>query len=325
MSYYSWNGSAPLYEFNFPTGWGAGSYSILVDGVTVPLMTTQVVTGKVTFTEKFGAQESNSTGVYELDLSQTGKSLSAWRTLDGLQTDISYFAGLILPDKAGRQITIGGLGNSGIRFYWPDGLAGVQGVNEWVEAPGVLSLQVQRSYPSAMIMTNGSILVVGGQSNNAEQPTLELLPATGGTVYLDFIDRTALYNLYPFACVLPSGIFIACYDEARILDEKTFGTIKTLPNMPGSINNPNQGRTNLVQGTIVLLPQYAPFTDNLRVLICGGSTSSGDDGDPIDNCISTAPEDPSPVWTIERMVSVSFRRLRSFSVLLANFNIIAAF
>jgi hypothetical protein len=175
-------------------------------------------------------------------------------------------------------------------------------------------LKVPRWYPSAMVMANGSIMIIGGEigDNDAEQPTLELLPATGvpetgttsgysnTTVYLDFLDRTAPFNLYPFVCVVPSGIFIAYYNEARILDEVTFETIKTLPNMPAAVNDPTGGRSYQLEGSMVLLPQYAPYTDNLGVLICGGSTSGG--GYPIDNCVSTQPEDPDPVWTIERMV-----------------------
>jgi hypothetical protein len=46
--------------------------------------------------------------------------------------------GLILPDKAGRQMTIGGWfgdANFGVRLYTPDGTAGVKGVNEWAEDP----------------------------------------------------------------------------------------------------------------------------------------------------------------------------------------------
>jgi Glyoxal oxidase N-terminus len=255
-------------------------------------------------------------------LSEINNWDAAWRTLYGLQTDVFCSAGLILPDKAGRHMTIGGWfgeSNFGVRLFTPDGSDGVQGVSEWEEDPGALSLQVPRWYPSALTMANGSILIVGGEiaSNAAEQPTLEILPATGvpeagtisgysnTTVYLDFLDRTAPFNLYPFTCVLPTGgIFIAYFNEARILDEGTFATTRTLPNMPGSVNNPFAGRTYQLEGTMVLLPQYAPYHDHLQVLICGGSTAVGDDGDPIDNCISTAPEDPEPVWTIERMVSV---------------------
>jgi len=270
-----------------------------------------------------------------LDLSEIGNFTAAWRALTGLQTDVFCSAGLILPDKAGRQLTIGGWfgeSNFGVRLFTPDGSAGVPGTSKWEEDPGALSLQLPRWYPSALTMANGSLLIVGGEvaSNAAEQPTLEILPATGvpdpntisgysnTTVYLDFLDRTAPFNLYPFICVLPTGgIFIAYYNEARILDEHTFQTIKTLPNMPGSVNNPLAGRTYQLEGTMVLLPQYGQYTDNLRVLICGGSTAVGDDGDPIDNCISTAPEDPNPVWTIERMVS-AFLGAFNFSVPVTN-------
>lgn len=52
---------------------------------------------------------------------------------------------------------------------------------------------------------------------------------------------------------------------------------------------------------MVLLPQYAPYTEPLGILICGGSTPSGHYA--LDNCVSTQPEAETPVWTIERMVS----------------------
>jgi hypothetical protein len=100
--------------------------------------------------------------------------------------------------------------------------------------------------------------------------------------------------------VVPTGIFIAYYNEARILNEVTFETVKELPNMPGAVNDATGGRSYQLEGSMALLPQHAPYTDNLEVLICGGSTSGG--GYPIDNCIRTAPEDSDATWTIERMV-----------------------
>ncbi|KAH8590515.1 WSC domain-containing protein [Bisporella sp. PMI_857] len=318
LTYYSFEGPTPLYQWDFPTGAAAGRYEFLIGGLNVPLMTAQNVNGKVTFVEKYGSGEPNGTGSYELDLSQTGSMAAAWRTMRGLQTDVFCSAGLILPDRAGRQLTIGGWAgesNFGIRLYWPDGSDGVPGVNGWIEDRGNLMLQVPRWYPSALIMTNGSILVIGGEigSNDAQQPTLELLPATGvpdastisgysnTTKYLDFLQRTHPFNLYPFITVVPSGIFIAYYNEARILDEVTFETKKILPNMPGSVNDPKAGRTYQLEGAMVTLPQYAPYTANMEVLVCGGSTEGA--AQAIDNCVSTAPEDPEPVWTIERMPS----------------------
>ncbi|KAG4444113.1 hypothetical protein IFR05_000342 [Cadophora sp. M221] len=305
LTYYTWTTSPT--KFSFPVGNAAGRYSLLIGGVTVPLITSQAITGKVTFVEKYGTGAPNGTGAYELDLSQVGNSANAWRQMTGFKTDVFCSAGLTLPDKAGRQILVGGWAgqsNYGVRLYWPDGSAGVKGTRQWVEDPNNLQLLVARWYPSAMIMANGSILVVGGEiGQNADaQPNLEILPRTGGgTVYLDFLQRTHPFNLYPFIMVVPSGIFILYYNEARILDEKTFATKKILPNLPGAVNNPNGGRTYQLQGSMVALPQYAPFTDPMGVLACGGSTEGG--GYAIDNCVSAYPEAANPVWTVERMPS----------------------
>lgn len=49
------------------------------------------------------------------------------------------------------------------------------------------------------------------------------------------------------------------------------------------------------------LPQYAPYTDPLEILICGGSTPFA--GSAIDNCVTIAPEAPQPKWIVERMAS----------------------
>ena len=75
-----------------------------------------------------------------------------------------------------------------------------------------MTLQRGRWYPTAMMMPNGSILVVGGEtgSNAPAEPTLELLPKPAGgdtTIYLDYLQRTDPNNLYPFLLVLPSGRF----------------------------------------------------------------------------------------------------------------------
>ena len=60
-----------------------------------------------------------------------------------------------------------------------------------------------------MLMPNGSILVVGGEtgSNGPPEPTLELLPFGGSIITLDYLRRTDPNNLYPFLMVLPSGRF----------------------------------------------------------------------------------------------------------------------
>ncbi|KAI0154753.1 putative glyoxal oxidase [Xylariaceae sp. FL1272] len=306
LSMYYWTGQTPLYTFHYPKGNNAGTYSNLVGGVVTPLMTMQSITGKVTFLEKWGTGAANSTGAYELDLSQIGNFSAAWRTMH-LKTDVFCSAGLILPDKAGRQLTVGGWSldsTYGVRLYTPDGSPGVKGVNDWQENVNELKLQRGRWYPSAMVMTNGSILVVGGEigSNDKAEPTLEILPQVGPYLYMDWLARTDPNNLYPFLAVLPGGgIFVAYWNEARILNEVTFATTKVLPNITGAVNQPLAGRTYPLEGTSVLLPQYAPYTDPLGVLMCGGSTPGSSDA--LDNCASIYPEAANPKWVLERMPS----------------------
>ena len=65
-----------------------------------------------------------------------------------------------------------------------------------------------------------------------------------------------------------------------------------------------------MEGASVLLPQHAPYTDPMEVLICGGS----DFGLALDNCVSIQPEVENPVWTIERMVrELEHKMGRSFT------------
>lgn len=308
LSTYFWEGD-PFYSWTFPEDGSAaaGSYDFLIGGVVIPLITSQAITGKVTFVEKWGTGPPNSTGAYELDLSEIDDFEAAWRTMH-VKTDVFCAGGVTLPDVGGRQLNVGGWsGDStfGVRLYLPDGSDGVKGENDWEENVQELSLQDGRWYPTAMNMANGSVLVIGGQegSNGAPVPTLEILPSTGtAPLYMDWLERTDPNNLYPFCAVLPSGgIFVAYWNEARILDEDTFDTIRTLPNIPGAVNNPLAGRTYPLEGTAVLLPQRAPYTDPLGILICGGSTEGP--ATALDNCVSIYPDASEPEWALERMPS----------------------
>lgn len=202
----------------------------------MPLLVTLGVNNKVAFLEKFGTSElGNSTGAYELDLSLVGNSARAWRTMH-VKSDVFCSASIVLPDKGARQLNVGGWSDDstmGVRLYTPDGSPGVNGTNDWEENWNELHLQVghpvvsvlasvvsheepqrQRWYPSALLLSNGSILVVGGEigSNGAPEPSLEMLPAPAGGptwMFLDYLNRTDPNNLYPYLHVLPSGrIFI---------------------------------------------------------------------------------------------------------------------
>jgi hypothetical protein len=306
LTTYYWTGT-PLSVWNTPAN--TGYYEFLIGGLVVPLIATVGINNKVTFLEKFGTSEfANSTGAYELDLSLVDNYLLAWREMH-VRSDVFCSASLILPDKGGRQINVGGWSldsTYGVRLYYPDGSAGVNGTHDWEENVNELSLQLGRWYPSAMMMPNGSILVVGGESgsNGPAVPSLEILPKPtgGGPITLDYLQRTDPNNLYPFLLVLPSGrIFIGYYNEARVLDPVTFDTVIELPNMPGAVNNFLGGRSYPMEGSAMLLPQYAPYTAPIEILICGGSTPGA--GIALDNCISIAPEATNPTWTLERMPS----------------------
>lgn len=302
LTTYFWTGT-PLYSWSFPQDWRAGQYEFFVNGVNIPLITQETITGKVTFLSKGGTGPGNETGAYELDIQS-----KTFRTLH-IKTDVFCAAGVTLPDKAGRQLNIGGWsGDStyGTRLYWPNGSPGVPGTHDWEENVSVLKLQAGRWYPSAMVMTNGSVMVIGGSigSNDAATPSIEILPSTGTPpLYMEWLARTHPNNLYPFLAVMPKsgGIFVQYWNEARILDPVTFATIKTLPNAPGAVNDDKGGRTYPLEGAAVLLPQRWPYSADIEFLTCGGSTEGP--GNALDNCVSIAPEAANPKWVLERMPS----------------------
>ena len=105
---------------------------------------------------------------------------------------------------------------------------------------------------------------------------------------------------YPFMVVLPSGgIGVFYYNEARVLDEVTLDTKYMLPTIPCNPMDPNSGRTYPLEGTAMILPQKAPYTDPLKVILCGGSTVGS--GQTLDSCVTITPEDPNAQWQLERM------------------------
>lgn len=142
LSYYQWKGE-PLNSWNVATGNAAGAYQFLIGGVVIPLIVTPARNGKVTFVERFGtSQNASSTGAYELDLAQLNDFSKAWRTMH-VKTDVFCAASLTIPDRAGRQIDVGGWSapsTKGVRLYWPDGSPGVPGENDWQENVDKLSL-----------------------------------------------------------------------------------------------------------------------------------------------------------------------------------------
>lgn len=87
----------------------------------------------------------NTTGAFELDPTLASDFSKAWREMQGLKTDVFCAGSLILPDKAGRQLNVGGWSGEstfGVRLFTPDGAPGVNSSNEWEENFPSLQLQV---------------------------------------------------------------------------------------------------------------------------------------------------------------------------------------
>jgi hypothetical protein len=80
-------------------------------------------------------------------------------------------------------------------------------------------IQGGRWYATTLVMSNGSVLVMGGEvyANGAADPTVEIVPRIPGgntKVPLDFLQRTSPNNLYPFVYILPSGrIFVGEFEK----------------------------------------------------------------------------------------------------------------
>jgi len=116
----------------------------LIGGLDVPLVASLGINNKVTFLDKLGTGFANSTGSYELDLSLVDNFDLAWRPLH-VKTDVFCSGAVVLPDKGGRLLNVGGWSLSstfGVRLYTPDGSPGVNGTNDWEENVNELTLQV---------------------------------------------------------------------------------------------------------------------------------------------------------------------------------------
>ncbi|KAH9051956.1 hypothetical protein EDB87DRAFT_1582020 [Lactarius vividus] len=183
-------------------------------------------------------------------------------------------------------------------------------------------------YSTALVLSNGSLRVVGGENNEngPPNPTLEILPRFPGGDTL--AQTTSIPSSTFFQAVSFSLTVTGYYNEVRLLNPVTVAILKVLPNIPGSVTNPLASHTYRYEGVSVLLPQHVPYTDESLVMTCGGScrqittsmttfaprviselpkssiTYSSDSGDhALDNCVSIQPEATNPTLVIERMPS----------------------
>ncbi|KAJ3133555.1 hypothetical protein HK101_004444, partial [Irineochytrium annulatum] len=301
---YQWS-TGQVTTFNKPAN--TGYYQYLMGGVIVPLITGLTTNNKIVMMEKLAGGAPNTTHAYEFDY-MDGNYSTCFREMH-IQTDFFCSAAVMLPDSAGRILNVGGWADVslfGIRLYNP---SAPSPKNDWQENPTNLKLQVPRWYPTAIVLRNGSVAVIGGEtnSNGENQPNVEMLPATGtAPVALPLLTETHPFNLYPHAVVLPSGNLLLISDNrAQVIDPTTFSTITELPRLPGAPFsttgdlNGSGGRTYPKSGTAVVIPPSPPYNTPMEVLVCGGSLGPG--GSAIENCVRGAPEAPDNTWQIERM------------------------
>ncbi|KAJ3190888.1 hypothetical protein HK101_008272 [Irineochytrium annulatum] len=304
LGVYKW--ATPVTTFNKPVN--TGYYQYLMGGVIVPLMSALTINNKIVLMEKLAGGAANTTHAYEYDYMDTNYT-TCFREMH-VVTDFFCSAALMLPDAPGRILNVGGWADislEGVRIYNP---AAAPPNNDWQENPSAVHLQLPRWYPTAVTLRNGSVAVIGGEtnSNGQNQPNMELVPPTGTPpVVLNLLQRTDPFNLYPHAIILPSGnLFLVADSQAEIIDPITFATLQVLPNLPAAAFSTtgnvlgSGGRTYPMSGTAVIIPQSPPYNTPMEVLICGGSLGPG--GSAIDNCVRGAPEAPGGVgWYVERM------------------------
>lgn len=75
-----------------------------------------------------------------------------------IKTDVFCAGSVILPDKGGRQINVGGWSldsTFGVRLYTPDGVPGVNSTNDWEEDFHLLALQVVMFHTFLFLLING--------------------------------------------------------------------------------------------------------------------------------------------------------------------------
>jgi hypothetical protein len=74
-----------------------------------------------------------------------------------VKSNVFCSGSIILPDKGGRQLNVGGWSldsTQGVRLYTPSGSPGVNGTSDWEEDFSELHLQRQRWYPSAVVSSS---------------------------------------------------------------------------------------------------------------------------------------------------------------------------
>ncbi|KAH9051965.1 hypothetical protein EDB87DRAFT_1582003 [Lactarius vividus] len=208
-----------------------------------------------------------------------------------VQTDMFYSAAVILPDKAGRILNVGGWMQSSshsLRLYTPDGSAGVNGTNDREEDPGNFQLQAQTtSIPSSTFFQAVSFsLTVTGYYNEVRllDPVtvaiVKVLPNIPGSVTNPLASH--MYRYEGVSVLLPQHVPYT--DESLVM---TCG-----------------GSCRQITTSMTTYKYFRSLVLSTSDIARTRAILSSDSGDhALDNCVSIQPEAANPTLVIERMPS----------------------
>ena len=231
------------------------------------------------------------------------------------QTNAFCSGGIFLAD--GRVINVGG--NAPLVFVDPtigDGFTAIRYLNrsstdssldgeDWSE-PGN-KLNSARWYPSAQILSDGTVIVASGSLNGLDpsvsannNPTYEILNeegiSNGQSIVMDILEKNQPYYMYPFMHLLADGsLFVFVSKSAELFDVASGSTTKSFPDLPGDYRTyPNTGGS-------VLLPFSSANNWQPEIVICGGGPYQ-DISAPTDaSCGRIQPFDVNAVWEMDSM------------------------
>ena len=168
-------------------------------------------------------------------------------------------------------------GRQSIRIFEPcSDPSGACNILDMVNASSII-----RWYPTALRLTDGSLLVIGGSTENVfmnnhtiNVPSVSFfpaLPSTPTSFPFDFLKRTLNANLFVHAFSLPNKrAFVISNTESIFFDWGVSPPVeenKTYP-LPNGVRV-----TYPMAGTALLLPLSSAENYTSRILVCGGSTT----------------------------------------------------
>lgn len=175
----------------------------------------------------------------------------------------------------------------------------------WAE-PGN-KLDTSRWYPSAQILTDGSIFVASGSTTGIDQndfstnnPTYEVLNregvSNGKSIPMEILQVNQPRFLYPFLHLLSSGeLFVFTSKHSQVFNVTENRIVRQLPDMPGFFRTyPNTGGS-------VLLPLRSSNSYQSEIMICGGGESVALRSPTDPSCGRIQPEAEVPQWQMSSM------------------------